>query len=77
MLLSVQPKSEESARAWIVLAMNYGTDQPDSYFREFQNLIFGQDTMVLESQRPKRLPLDPRAELHQPADRTSNANTQS
>jgi phenylpropionate dioxygenase-like ring-hydroxylating dioxygenase large terminal subunit len=72
-MLSVQPKAEEQSRAWIVLAMNYEFEQPDSYFREFQNMIFDQDIAVLESQRPKRLPLDSGMEMHQPADKTSNA----
>lgn len=71
-LLAVQPKTETSIRAWFVLAMNYGFDQPESYFRTFQDSIFLQDKPVLESQRPKLLPLDPTAELHQPADKTSN-----
>ena len=31
--------------------------------RWFQQLIFGQDKPILENQIPKRLPLDPRAEI--------------
>ena len=34
-------------------------------------LILGQDLPVVESQRPKRLPLDELAEISVPADRTS------
>ena len=72
-LLSIQPLEETRVRAWFVLAMNYGHDEPDAYFRDFQDTIFLQDKAVLESQRPKCLPLNPTAELHQPADKSSNA----
>ena len=51
--------------------MNYGEDMPTSYFSEFQDRIFFQDKDILESQRPICLPLDPGAEFHQRADRTS------
>ena len=40
---------------------------------DFQDTIFGQDRPVLESQRPKRLPLAPDAEVHSAADRISSA----
>ena len=40
-------------------------------FNEFNGTIFGQDMAVVQSQEPKCLPLDPRAELHQRADRMS------
>ncbi len=72
-LLSIQPLEETRIRAWFVLAMNYGHDDPEESFRDFQDTIFLQDKAVLESQRPKCLPLNPTAELHQPADKSSNA----
>lgn len=72
-LMSIQPMEETRIRARFVLAMNYGHDEPEEFFREFQDTIFYQDKAVLESQRPKCLPLDPTAELHQPADKSSNA----
>lgn len=72
-MLTIQPLEEERVRAWIILAMNYGGDQPEQYFREFQDTIFFQDKVVLESQQPKKLPLNPTAEIHQPADKSSNA----
>ena len=70
-LMSIQPKTQESIRVWFVLGMNYGEDMPTSYFSEFQDRIFFQDKDILESQRPICLPLDPGAEFHQRADRTS------
>jgi len=71
-LMVNQPLEETRIRVWFVLAMNYGHEQEDSSFSEFQDIIFFQDKAVLESQRPKCLPLDPTAELHQPADKSSN-----
>ncbi len=70
--LFVCPITPETSRVWIRMA---STDfaSPDSAFQDFQNTIFGQDQPVLESQRPKRLPLDLRAELHTVADKASSA----
>ena len=48
-------------------------DSPDEKLRAFQDTIFRQDQPVLESQQPRRLPLDLRAELHTSADRASSA----
>lgn len=70
-MLTIQPVEETRIRAWMILAVNYDFDKPDEYFRAFQDEIFLQDMAVLESQRPRRLPLNPTAELHQPADKVS------
>ena len=53
--------------------LHVGRGIPLQRMRAFQDAIFGQDRPVLESQRPRRLPLDPRAELHCAADRASAA----
>lgn len=68
----VCPVTEESSVAWTRMAMN-DFDSPDARLIDFQNTIFGQDQPVLESQRPKRLPLAPAAEAHCAADRMSAA----
>jgi phenylpropionate dioxygenase-like ring-hydroxylating dioxygenase large terminal subunit len=73
--LLVCPVSEESSRVWFRLAMA-DFESPDSKLADFQNTIFLQDKPVLESQHPKRLPLDPRAELHTAADKASSAYRQ-
>ena len=70
--LFVCPITPEQSRVWIRMAMT-DFDSPDSALQSFQNTIFGQDQPVLESQRPKRLPLDLRAELHTVADKASGA----
>jgi phenylpropionate dioxygenase-like ring-hydroxylating dioxygenase large terminal subunit len=70
--LFVCPVSPEASRVWFRLAVA-DFDSTDEKLRAFQDTIFRQDQPVLESQRPKRLPLDLRAELHTAADRASSA----
>jgi phenylpropionate dioxygenase-like ring-hydroxylating dioxygenase large terminal subunit len=70
--LFVCPITPESSRVWIRMAMT-DFDSPDSALQSFQDTIFGQDKPVLESQSPKRLPLDLRAEAHTSADKASSA----
>jgi phenylpropionate dioxygenase-like ring-hydroxylating dioxygenase large terminal subunit len=68
----VCPLTEDTSLAWTRMAMN-DFDSPDARLIEFQDTIFGQDQPVLESQRPKRLPLAPDAEAHSAVDRLSAA----
>jgi phenylpropionate dioxygenase-like ring-hydroxylating dioxygenase large terminal subunit len=65
------PLDEDRTRVWF---MQYSTDTatPDAELQAFQDGIFGQDRPVLESQRPRRLPLSG-GELHSAADRLSAA----
>lgn len=70
--LFITPVEAERSVAWFRLAVA-DFDSPDGKLRAFQDTIFRQDQPVLESQRPKRLPLDLRAELHTSADRASSA----
>jgi phenylpropionate dioxygenase-like ring-hydroxylating dioxygenase large terminal subunit len=70
--LHVQPVEEEASRAWMVLALtNFVQDERE--LREFQDRIFAQDRPILENQVPRRLPLDPGAELPVRCDRMSVA----
>ncbi|MBK4733142.1 aromatic ring-hydroxylating dioxygenase subunit alpha [Noviherbaspirillum sp. DKR-6] len=70
--LHVQPEDEEHCRAWIVLAMSNDSSS-DEESRAFQDRIFLQDLAILESQRPKAIPLEPGMEVPQRADRLSAA----
>lgn len=70
--LFVCPVDEERCRVWFRLAVA-DFESSDEKLRSFQDTIFLQDQPVLESQRPKCLPLDLRAELHTAADRASSA----
>ena len=70
--LFISPVTPESSRVWFRLAVA-DFETPDEKLQAFQHTIFVQDQPVLESQQPKCLPLDPRAELHSAADRMSSA----
>ena len=70
--LHVQPLTEEFSRVWFIYA-GLRSGHADDQVRAFQHLIFEQDRPILESQRPKKLPLAPRAELPQRADALSMA----
>lgn len=69
--LFVCPVDEETSRVWFRMALT-DFDSSDEEIRAFQHTIFTQDQPVLESQRPKRLPLSS-GEVHCAADRSSAA----
>jgi phenylpropionate dioxygenase-like ring-hydroxylating dioxygenase large terminal subunit len=66
----VCPITPETSLVWVRMAMN-DFESLDHKLTDFQDTIFGQDKPVLESQRPKRLPLAAQAELHCAADKTA------
>ncbi len=71
LVLTFAPVTEESGVGWVLLASNYDDQYGQKEIEEFTDLILGQDLPVVESQRPKRLPLGENDELNVPADRTS------
>jgi phenylpropionate dioxygenase-like ring-hydroxylating dioxygenase large terminal subunit len=68
----LQPMGPEWTRAHTGMCV---IDMDNSYqgIRYFQQVIFGQDKSILENQRPKRLPLDMRAETPIRADKSAIA----
>lgn len=72
LMIMASPVDEEHCRAWMIGAFT-DPDVSTSDFAEFNHRIFEQDIPILESQRPRRLPLDPTAELAQRADRGASA----
>jgi len=70
--LHVQPVEEETSRVWIILALTNFV-QSEAELSGFQDRIFLQDKPILENQVPKRLPLDPGAEMSVRCDRMSLA----
>lgn len=70
--LFICPLTPDTSRVWFRLAVA-DFESPFYKLREFQHTIFMQDKPVLESQNPKRLPLDLAAELHTAADKASSA----
>jgi phenylpropionate dioxygenase-like ring-hydroxylating dioxygenase large terminal subunit len=59
-----QPVSADRCIGYVVIGRNYNFEQDDQVIREFEDTIFGQDQVVVESQRPDRVPFDLAAELH-------------
>ena len=70
--LHVQPVEEELSRVWMILALTNFLQSEDE-LRAFQDRIFLQDKPILENQVPRRLPLDPGAEMPVRCDRMSLA----
>ncbi len=73
--LFICPLTPETSQVWFRLAMN-DFESPDAKLQAFQHTIFTQDQPVLESQRPKGLPISdhpPVRELHSAADRSATA----
>jgi phenylpropionate dioxygenase-like ring-hydroxylating dioxygenase large terminal subunit len=69
--MMVQPVSPERCVAHVLaLCLN---DEAARDICSFQRLITGQDKPILENQRPRRLPLDPRSELPVRADAPGTA----
>ena len=69
-VLFVQPVNEERCIAHPYLSyLPHNLDAETN--RWFMQLIFGQDKPILENQLPKRLPLDPRAEIPARSDASS------
>jgi len=70
-VLWTQPTGRERCRAWFTIA----TGDPaahDAVLRAFQTRIFEQDQPIVESQRPRELPISG-GEVHGAADRFSSA----
>lgn len=69
--LWVNPLDDEHSRVWMG-QYTADTTSTDTELRDFQLAIFAQDQPILESQRPRRLPLSG-GEAHCAADRLSAA----
>jgi phenylpropionate dioxygenase-like ring-hydroxylating dioxygenase large terminal subunit len=68
----LQPIDEEHVAANMLMSM-IDPESSDTAIKAFQQKIFAQDKPILENQIPKRLPLDPRAEMPVRADKASIA----
>ena len=71
-LIVASPVTETTCVVWRSTVVHDAEADLDAQ-RAFNELIFSQDIDVVESQRPRRLPLDPRMESHQAADAGSLA----
>jgi phenylpropionate dioxygenase-like ring-hydroxylating dioxygenase large terminal subunit len=59
-----QPVAANRCRGYCLIGQNYNLDQSERVFQEFEDVIFGQDIRVVESQRPEEVPFDLSEELH-------------
>ncbi|ARV58114.1 hypothetical protein BZZ01_05220 [Nostocales cyanobacterium HT-58-2] len=69
----VTPVDEEECVLWFWILEDYLHMFSDQAFVERQDKIVSQDYLTVESQKPLRLPLDLKAEIHLPSDRYSVA----
>ena len=59
-----QPVSADRCIGYCIIGRNYDFEQPDSVLQQFEEVIFGQDQRIVESQRPEMVPFDLADELH-------------
>jgi vanillate O-demethylase monooxygenase subunit len=59
-----QPVAADRCVGYCLIGQNYNLDQSERVFQEFEDVIFGQDVRVVESQRPEEVPFDLGEELH-------------
>jgi vanillate O-demethylase monooxygenase subunit len=59
-----QPVGDEACAGYLVIGRNYDHDQPASVLQDFEDTIFEQDRIMVESQRPERVPFDLADEMH-------------
>jgi vanillate O-demethylase monooxygenase subunit len=70
---AASPVSARRTRLFAPIARNFDKHLPVEDAHAFNLRIFEEDRRIVESQRPERLPLDPAAEMHIPADASSIA----
>jgi len=70
---AASPVSARMTRMFAPIARNFDTDQPVQGVYDFNRIVFEEDRAIVEVQRPENLPLNPKLEVHVPADRSSIA----
>jgi vanillate O-demethylase monooxygenase subunit len=65
---AASPVSARMTRMFAPIARNFDHDIPVADVHAFNARVFEEDRMVVETQQPVMLPLDPAAEAHLPAD---------
>jgi vanillate O-demethylase monooxygenase subunit len=65
---AASPVSARMTRMFAPIARNFDHDIPVADVHAFNARVFEEDRMVVETQEPAMLPLDPAAEAHLPAD---------
>ena len=70
---AASPVSARMTRMFAPICRNFDTDQPVQGVYDFNRIVFEEDRAIVEVQKPENLPLDPKLEVHVPADRSSIA----
>lgn len=65
------PVSARQTRMFAPIARNFDTDLPVQDVYDFNARVFEEDRLIVETQEPAFVPLDPAAEAHLPADMSS------
>lgn len=69
MMLAAQPLDEANCIIRLAVAINFGPELTEADIRRRQDAVFAQDADIVATQRPTRMPLDLRDELHLRCDR--------
>ncbi|ADP10712.1 vanillate O-demethylase oxygenase subunit [Erwinia sp. Ejp617] len=70
---AASPVSARKTRLFAPIARNFDLHIPVEEVHAFNHRVFEEDRLMVETQRPERLPLDLTLEAHIPADRSSIA----
>ncbi|MBM9400278.1 aromatic ring-hydroxylating dioxygenase subunit alpha [Gluconacetobacter azotocaptans] len=68
-MFTVQPVDEVTSVARVVFAINFAPDLTEADMLPRQDIVYNQDRDIVETQRPERIPVDLRAEMHHRSDR--------
>jgi phenylpropionate dioxygenase-like ring-hydroxylating dioxygenase large terminal subunit len=71
--MTAQPIDEENCIVRVSLAVNFDEPPSAADVRRRTDTVFEQDRQIVESQRPKKLPLEMNAEMHVRSDRLAVA----
>ncbi len=63
-LFFTTPVSEKESDRYMIVARNFGFDQPAEKFKNFTLTVWEQDRVIVETQRPEEVPVDWAEELH-------------
>lgn len=66
--LTAQPVSQTESIVRICCAMNFSPEPSDEQVRARQDLVYMQDAAIVDTQRPERIPVELRYELHHRTD---------
>lgn len=67
------PIEAERCIGWMAFALNYAHEVSADELKAFQDQVVAEDLAIVETLRPRRLPLDLQWEFHLPCDRASVA----